>query len=129
MISTTFPPSTNNTLRNTSPTQRKIPGVCRFLECLQNPLTTLSFKHRVICYLVSHAVTCPLPQVRATILKSLRDVPDASKASMLIPVFKQVFEAPGQASTSTDQELFTTIAHTFDKNAAKALNDKEGALW
>jgi len=90
-----------------------------------------SFKHRVMCYLVSHAVACPSLQVRAGILKSLKDVPDASKASMLIPVFERSFETLGNVgdSTTVDQEFFVTLARAFDKNAAKALNDKEGALW
>ena len=91
----------------------------------------LSFKHRVICYLVSHAVACPLLQIRAGILKSLKDVPDASKAPMLIPVLRRLFETPEKAAipATADQEFFVAIARAFDKNAAKALNDKEGALW
>ena len=90
-----------------------------------------SFKHRVICYLVSHAVACPLPQVRAGILKSLKDVPNASKASMLIPVFERSFETLGKAGApaTVDQEFLVTLARALDKNAVKALNDKEGALW
>lgn len=31
--------------------------------------------------------------------------------------------------SATDQELSLALAHTFDKHAAKALNDKEGTLW
>ena len=91
----------------------------------------LSFKHRVICYLVSHAVACPLSQVRASILKSLSDVPDGSKALMLIPVYKQLFETSEKvaATATADQEFFVALARAFDKNAAKALNDQEGALW
>ena len=91
----------------------------------------LSFKHRVICYLVSHAVACPLPQVRAGILKSLKDVPDPSKASMLIPVLKQSFETPGKVTipVTADQDYFVAIARAFDKSTAKALNDEKGALW
>ena len=90
---------------------------------------TLSFKHRVICYLVSHAVACPLLQVRTSILKSLRDVPDESKALMLIPVYKQSFGTPEKVGAPADQEYFVALARAIDKNAAKALNDKEGSLW
>jgi len=92
---------------------------------------TISFKHRVICYLVSHAVACPLSQVRAGILKSLKDVPDPSKASMLIPVLKQSFMAPGKVTipVTVDQDYFVAIARAFDKGTAKALNDEKGALW
>jgi U3 small nucleolar RNA-associated protein 10 len=91
----------------------------------------LRFKHRVICYLVSHAVACPLPQVRASILMSLKDVPDTSKASMLIPVFKQSFETSKIVAipATADEAFFVAIAYAFDKNAAKALNNKEGELW
>jgi len=90
-----------------------------------------SFKHRVICYLVSHAVACPLLQVRNSVLKSLKDVPDPSKASMLIPVFKQLFETPGNLAIpdTADEDFFVAIACAFDKNTAKALNDEEGTLW
>lgn len=92
---------------------------------------THSFKHRVICYLVSHAVACPLPQVRASLLKSLRDIPDPSKALMLIPVYKQSFDASAGvvASTPADHEFQVALVRAFDKNAAKALNDKERPLW
>lgn len=90
-----------------------------------------SFKHRVICYLVSHAVACKLPQVRASILKSLKDVSDASKAPMLVPVFKHSFGTSEYVTipAPADQEFLLALARAFDKNAAKALNDKEGELW
>ena len=90
-----------------------------------------SFKHRVICYLVSHAVACHLPHIRASILKSLRDVPDVSKASMLISVFKECFEGSEGVTilTTVDQEFLEALVRAFDKNSAKDLNDKEGALW
>ena len=62
---------------------------------------------------------------------SLKDVPDTSKASMLIPVFKQSFDTSKKdfIPPTADQEFLMAIAHAFDKNAAKALNDEEGALW
>lgn len=90
-----------------------------------------SFKHRVICYLISHAVACRLLHVRASILKSLKDVPDASKASMLIPVFKESFGASEVLAVPAiaDQEFLVVLVRAFDKNSAKALNDKEGVLW
>lgn len=64
-------------------------------------------------------------------MKSLIDVPDTSKALMLIPMFKQLFEASGKvgAPATSDKELPVALVRAFDKNAAKALNDKEGALW
>jgi len=129
MMLTTSPLFTNNTSRNTSRTQRKIPGA--FTSDFFDNFTdeTLSFKHRVICYLVSHAVACPLPQVRTSILKSLRDVPDESKASMLIPVYKQSFGTSEKVGACADQEYFVALARAIDKNAAKMLNNKEGPLW
>ena len=50
---------------------------------------------------------------------------------MLIPVFKQLFETSDKAPipATADREFFVTITRAFDKNAAKALNDGEGALW
>jgi len=106
--------------------------VCATLDLTDNFIdNAFSFKHRVICYLVSHAVACPLRQVRAGILKSLKDVPDPSKASMLTPVLKDSFETPGKTaiSATVDQDYFVAIARAFDKGAAKALNDEEGLLW
>ena len=111
---------------------KKDSGCVQTLGLVDSPINNiLSFKHRVICYLVSHGVACPLPEVRAGILKSLKDVPDASKASMMVPVFKQSFKISGKAAAPVtgDQEFFVTITRAFDKNAARALNDKEGVLW
>ena len=31
--------------------------------------------------------------------------------------------------SAADQDFLLTLARTFDKHAAQALNDKEGALW
>ena len=69
--------------------------------------------------------------MRTGILKSLKDVPDPSKASMLIPVFEQSFEIPGKTTISAtiDQEFLVAIVRAFDKTSAKALNDEEGTLW
>jgi len=84
-----------------------------------------------MCYLASHAVACHLPQVRGSILKSLKDVPDVSKASILIPVFEESFEASEKDTTpvTTDQEFLVALVRAFDRSAAKALNDQEGTLW
>ena len=50
---------------------------------------------------------------------------------MLIPVFKQSFDTSEKVAipATADQEFLITIARALDKNAAKALNDKDGALW
>jgi len=50
---------------------------------------------------------------------------------MLIPIYKQLFGASEKVESpvTADQEFLVALARAFDKNAAKALNDKEGALW
>jgi len=50
---------------------------------------------------------------------------------MLIPVYKESFETSEKVGSPApaDQEFFVALARAFDKNAAKALNDKEGSLW
>jgi len=50
---------------------------------------------------------------------------------MLIPVFKQSFEPLGKAAipATADKDFLVAIARAFDRNAAKELNNEEGALW
>ena len=50
---------------------------------------------------------------------------------MLIPVYKQSFGTSEmvEAPVTADQGFLVALARAFDKNAAKALNDKEGELW
>lgn len=130
MTSTFFPPSTNDTSQNTSPTQRRIPGMCKGALFSDDLDIVPRFKHRVICYLISHAVACHLPQVRDSILRSLKDAPNVSKASMLIPVFREVFETSQGVTipATVDQGFLVALVRAFDKNAARSLNDEE-ALW
>lgn len=50
---------------------------------------------------------------------------------MLIPVFKDAFGTSKNVTIPAvaDQEFLLALTRSFDKNAAKALNDKEGTLW
>lgn len=48
---------------------------------------------------------------------------------MLIPVYKQSFGTSEKVGAPADQEYFVALVRAIDKNAAKALNDKEGSLW
>ena len=47
---------------------------------------------------------------------------------MLVPVLKESF-LEGDITTADDQEYLEALVCAFDKNAAKALENKEGELW
>lgn len=50
---------------------------------------------------------------------------------MLIPVFEDSFGTVDNITipVAADQVFLLALVRAFDKNAARALNDKEGALW
>ncbi|KAI0632952.1 hypothetical protein C8Q77DRAFT_1120632 [Trametes polyzona] len=87
---------------------------------------TSSYKQRVLCYLLSHVNSCPLPGVKASLLRSLDNVTNEVKAQVLMPTIESLVSEQGirdAANSKAYQELAAYAASAFDATAAPDLND------
>ncbi|EJD05052.1 uncharacterized protein FOMMEDRAFT_105292 [Fomitiporia mediterranea MF3/22] len=84
-------------------------------------------RHRILCYMLSHAVCCPSPTIRLAILKSLRRVSDTVKLQMLLPIIEEALESP--ISTGDEKELQVYALEAFDSSSAKEVNPEDSSAW
>ncbi|KAG2151035.1 uncharacterized protein EDB93DRAFT_318060 [Suillus bovinus] len=66
------------------------------------------YRRRVICYLLSHAVTHPVPEARISIMISVEDVSDTARSHMVMPAMETLIKDPGPIS-----ELFGVNFHRY----------------
>ena len=84
-------------------------------------------RRRILSYLISHAVCCPSPVVRLSILRSVRHVSDSVKFQLLLPLIESQLSRP--PSKGTDADVEKSILEAFDGSAAKDLNQEEDNSW
>ena len=77
--------------------------------------------------MISHAVCCPSPVVRLSILRSVRHVSDSVKFQLLLPLIESQLSRP--PSKGTDADVEKSILEAFDGSAAKDLNQEEDNSW
>ncbi|OAX34660.1 hypothetical protein K503DRAFT_428951 [Rhizopogon vinicolor AM-OR11-026] len=66
----------------------------------QQHLAVAGAKHRrrVLCYLLSHAVSHPVPDARISIMDSVMDASDAAKSDMVMPAMETLIKDPAPIS-------------------------------
>ncbi|KAI0628514.1 hypothetical protein C8Q77DRAFT_1244640, partial [Trametes polyzona] len=87
---------------------------------------TSGYKQRVLCHLLSHVNSCPLPGVKASLLRNLDNVTNEVKAQVLMPTIESLVSEQGirdVANNRAYQELAAYAASAFDATAAPDLND------
>jgi len=87
-----------------------------------------SYKHRIICYLLSHTNALSCEEVQNALLKSTATILNKAKVQILLPTLRTVAEkassaAPANIFTSTSEDLTTRLLSCFDSAATPYLND------
>ena len=106
-----------------------------FLRVFRTTYSSPSFryKHRVLCFLLSHVDAFVLPQAQIALLSALELVPSAEKATILRPTIRSlVHKVPTYLANVYGDALekFTAlVASSFDASAADALSQADNELW
>ncbi|KAG2757731.1 hypothetical protein P692DRAFT_20824545 [Suillus brevipes Sb2] len=91
------------------------------------------YRRRVICYLLSHAVTHPVPEARISIMSSVEDVSDTAKSHMVISAMETLAKdsAPTSKSFGINFHRYTAlVASTFLSVPVGDLNaGPENSVW
>ncbi|KAJ8075131.1 snoRNA-binding rRNA-processing protein utp10 [Marasmius tenuissimus] len=90
-----------------------------------------SYKHRVLCYLLSHIRALTEASAQFTLLDIIQDVSDKSKVEMLLPMAQQITLIIGAGSNSYGsylREIAKLVASAFDVSVTAELNEKP-AVW
>ncbi|KDQ54552.1 hypothetical protein JAAARDRAFT_135194 [Jaapia argillacea MUCL 33604] len=93
-----------------------------------------AYKQRVLCYLLSHIASCPLPTVKLGLMRPLADISHYVKVDILLPIIRGlVDDAESKTIVETFGEDFIEYSglalSVFDVSAVKALNDEKGTVW
>lgn len=90
------------------------------------------FKQRVIYYLLSHVNSCPLTNVKTSIMKILGGISTTIKLQMLLPALKGLLKDATEYLPDKEQEqdeYNALLVSSFDESSAKSLNDPTGSAW
>ena len=87
-----------------------------------------SYKHRIICYLLSHINALSYEEIQTALLKSIATIVNKAKVQILLPTLQTVAEkassaAPADTFASTSEDLTMQLLSCFDSAAAPYLND------
>ncbi|OJA15136.1 hypothetical protein AZE42_07566 [Rhizopogon vesiculosus] len=99
----------------------------------QQHLAAASAKRRVLCYLLSHAVSHPVPEARISIMDSVMDVSDAAKSDMVMPAMESLTKDPAPISNLFGVNFLrynALVASTFLSVPVGDLNaGPDNAVW
>jgi len=92
-----------------------------------------SYKHRIICYLLSHINALSCEEVQNSLLKSTATIANKAKVQILLPALKTVAEKassvpPANLFSSASEDFTTQLLSCFDSATAPYLNDTPVAL-
>ncbi|KAJ7456907.1 hypothetical protein FB451DRAFT_1275210 [Mycena latifolia] len=88
------------------------------------------YKHRVLCYLLSHVQVLSLVSARIALLRSIGDISDKSKTEVLLPALVALNQDDKSMVPDSPAEQFASLlVASFDLSASPALNDPKGSLW
>jgi U3 small nucleolar RNA-associated protein 10 len=93
----------------------------------------ISYKQRVMCFLLSHVNAACSPVAKVALLHILKGVSDKVKAQVLLPTIQEFVQEP--VSTRSEiferhsQEFYMLIMSCFDASVCNDLNDKSSSLW
>ncbi|KAL1725845.1 hypothetical protein EV714DRAFT_255460 [Schizophyllum commune] len=91
------------------------------------------YKHRVLCFLLSHVDAFVLPQAQIALLSALELVPSAEKATILRPTIRSlVHKVPTYLANvygDTLEKFTALVVSSFDASTADALSQADNELW
>ncbi|KAK1226193.1 snoRNA-binding rRNA-processing protein utp10 [Marasmius sp. AFHP31] len=90
-----------------------------------------SYKHRVLCYLLSHIRALTEASAQSALLDIIQDVSDKSKVEMLLPMTQHITSIVDAESNSYGSylgEIARLVASAFDVSVTAELNEKP-AVW
>ncbi|KAG1896221.1 uncharacterized protein F5891DRAFT_1054817 [Suillus fuscotomentosus] len=91
------------------------------------------YRRRVICYLLSHAVTHPVPEARISIMSSVEDVSDTARSHMVLSAMETLAKDPAPISKlfGVNFHRYTAlVASTFLSVPVGDLNTgTENSVW
>ncbi|KAG2130333.1 hypothetical protein DEU56DRAFT_815464 [Suillus clintonianus] len=91
------------------------------------------YRRRAICYLLSHAVTHPVPEARISIMSSVDDVSDTARSHMVISAMETLAKDPAPISKlfGVNFHRYTAlVVSTFLSVPVGDLNsDPENSVW
>lgn len=100
------------------------------------PKTICSFRHkrRITEYLLSHVVSCELPEVQLSLVVLLERVSDQATAEALLPTIEALTDkeqAPNLEKLfgSQFEEFASITVSALDSSVSGRLNDTSGTLW
>ncbi|KAG6888637.1 hypothetical protein C0992_007989 [Termitomyces sp. T32_za158] len=85
------------------------------------------YKHRILCFIVSHVNALALPTFQIALLRSIESISDSAKAEILLPTIKGLLAS--RKSDATLCDLTDLVMSSFDGSVAKEFNEEKSALW
>ena len=87
----------------------------------------IRYKHRVSCFLLSHANAFPLDTGQGALLRSIATVADKGKTRILLPSIKALVDKAASISSADlflaiPEELTTHLLASYDAESAATLN-------
>ncbi|CAA7262090.1 unnamed protein product [Cyclocybe aegerita] len=87
----------------------------------------VDYKHRVICYILSHVNAMSSESAQVALLKSIATIADKAKSQILLPTIQALVEKASRSPAptifvSTSEELTTRTLSCLDATAAEHLN-------
>ena len=92
---------------------------------LNSYLWLFRVRQRIICYLLSHVLSCPIVDLKLAILRSLRKVSDRIKLQMLLPVITELQISDKETDSDEADQLHELMLCSFDSSTAKDLCSEE----
>jgi U3 small nucleolar RNA-associated protein 10 len=90
------------------------------------------YKHRVLCYLLSHINALNIPNAQIALLKAIEAISDGAKAHVLLPTIHILLSPSALAANENNSqltELSDLVISCFDVSTAKDLNNEQDMLW
>ena len=89
------------------------------------------YKQRILCYLLSHSISCPSLHMSINILEILQQVSDAVKLETLLPSIKIHLAQTShqQADAKLKLQYLGIALNAFDSSVAKDLNNEKSEAW
>ena len=92
----------------------------------------VSYKHRVVCYLLSHINACSSEFARTRLLNSIATIPNKAKSQIVLPTIQALTEKatsiqPADIFIASSEKLTIQLLSCFDVTAAAHLNDDPSA--
>jgi hypothetical protein len=91
----------------------------------------ISYKHRIVCYLLSHINACSSEFVQTKLLNCIAAIPDKAKSQILLPTIQVLTEKatatqPADIFAASSERLTIQLLSCFD-TAAAHLNENPSA--